>query len=422
MEARIYRDILPNGLVVISEPMPQFRSVSVGIWIRSGSRREPAELSGMCHFLEHMVFKGTERRSVEEIARGIDRIGGMLDAYTTKEMVSFNARVLDDHLPMAFDLLSDLVLRPLFVEEDIAREKQVVLEEIKMDEDNPEVLINELFVQNFWRDHPLGRPILGTPETVPQFGRDLLLGWHQRCYAPNNLVVVATGHLEHERLLGLVEAEFGGLSPVPDGFALTAPTPSPSILLRHKRELEQVHICLGVAACSVTDPRRFGAALLNTILGAGVSSRLFQDIRERQGLAYAVVSEMTPYRDTGLLCVYAATSREKVERLVQSVLGELRRLKEEPVSEEELRRAKDQAKGSLTLTLESTGAQMSNRARQEIYFGRFYNLDHTFAQIEAVTPEELQQTAQELFQPGKIAATVLGNLDGFKLTPDQLVC
>jgi predicted Zn-dependent peptidase len=422
IEPRIYRDVLSNGLVVISEPMSQFRSVSVGIWVRTGSRRESAELNGICHFLEHMVFKGTERRSVEEIARGIDRIGGMLDAYTTKEMVSYNARVLDEHLPMAFDLLSDLLLRPLIAEEDIAREKQVVLEEIKMDEDNAEVLINELFVQNFWRGHALGRPILGTPETVPQFGQELLRDWHRRCYAPNNLVVVAAGNLEHERLLALVETEFGGLAAVPDGFAPTAPTPSSGIVLRHKRELEQVHICLGVASYSVTDPRRFTAALLNTILGAGMSSRLFQNIRERQGLAYAVVSETTPYRDAGLLSVYAATAREKVERLVQSVLEELHRVKEEGVSEEELRRAKDQAKGSLTLTLESTGAQMNNRARQEIYFGRFYDLDHIFAQIEEVTTEQIQQTARELFQPEKIAATVLGNLDGLKLTPEQLVC
>jgi len=420
--SRIDRDVLSNGLVVITEPMPQFRSVSVGIWVRTGSRRESHELSGICHFIEHMVFKGTERRSVEEIARGIDRIGGMLDAYTTKELVSYNARVLDEHLPIAFELLSDLVLRPLFTEEDIAREKQVVLEEIKMDEDSPEILVSELFVQNFWRNHPLGMPVLGTPETVPQFNRELLLGWFRRCYAPNNLVVVAAGNLEHRRLLDLVETEFGQLPPVPDGFAPTAPTPYPGLILRHKRELEQVHVCLGAPSFSITDERRFAAALLNTILGAGMSSRLFQNIRERQGLAYAVVSDTTPFRDTGLLCIYAATARSKIEQLVHSVLGELRRLKLELVSEEELRRAKDQAKGSLTLSLESTGAQMNNRARQEIYFGRFYNLDHIFAEIEAVTREQLQEIARELFQPGKIAGTVLGNLDGHELTAEQLHC
>jgi predicted Zn-dependent peptidase len=419
---RIHRDVLPNGLVVITEPMPQFRSVSVGIWSRTGSRRESTDLSGICHFIEHMVFKGTERRSVGEIACGADSIGGMLDAYTTKEMVSYNARVLDDHLPNAFDLLSDLVLRPLFAEEDIAREKQVVLEEIRSDEDNPEVLLNELFVQNFWRGHPLGMPILGTAETVPRFNRGTVLDWHRRCYAPNNLVVVAAGNLEHARLLDLVAAEFGQLAPVPDGFVAAAPTASPGIVLRHKGELEQVHICLGAPSFSITDRRRFAAALLNTILGAGMSSRLFQDIRERQGLAYAVVSETMQFRDAGLLCVYAATAPNKVEQLTQSVVGEFRRLKEEPVSEEELRRAKDQAKGLLTLTLESTGAQMNNRARQEIYFGYFYNLDHVFAEIEAVTREQIQQTARELFQPGRIAATVVGKLDGYQLTPEQLFC
>jgi predicted Zn-dependent peptidase len=418
----LYREVLPNGLVLITEPMPHFRSVSVGIWVRTGSRREPADLNGISHFIEHMVFKGTERRTVEEIAREVDRFGGMLDAFTTKEMVCFNAKVLDEHLPIAFDVLSDLVLRPRFNEEDIVREKQVVLEEIKMDEDNPETLVNELFLQHFWRDHPLGKPILGTRKTVPRFNRETLVNWFRRGYAPNNIVITAAGNIEPGRMRELVTAAFGQVPAARDGFRDTPPVPHPRIVTRTKKELEQVHICLGVPAFHATHERRYVAALLNNILGTGMSSRLFQNIREKQGLAYTVFSELSPYRDVGLLSVYAGTGLESAAQLVRSVIAEFRNLKQHPVQEEELRRAKDHMKGSLVLSLESPYARMAHRARQEIYFGRFLTLEETLAAVESVTPDQVQQVAREFFQPQQLAATVLGNLDGFELTRDHLAC
>ena len=418
----IQKTALPNGLVVISEQMPHVRSVSVGMWVRTGSRREPAELNGISHFIEHMVFKGTERRTAEEIARAVDSVGGLLDAFTAKEMICFNTKVLDEHLAVALDVLSDLVLRPLFAEEDIEKEKSVVLEEIKMDQDNPDTLVHEIFTQNFWRGHGLGKPILGTRETVAGFSRAAVRDCYGRWYAPNNMVITAAGHLEHARLLELVEKEFGGLRRGEDGVADAAPATHARITTRSKRDLEQVHICLGVPSFPLAHEKRYAGAVLNTILGGGMSSRLFQNIRERQGLAYAVFSEINPYRDTGLHSIYAGTALAKAGHVVRLVVDELRKLKEEPVGEEELRRGKDHLKGSLLLSLESTMSRMSNLARQEIYFGRFFSTDEIIAQIEAVTAEQLQQIARDLFRQERIAVTVLGNLDGFKIGREKLAC
>ncbi|MDE3137107.1 MAG: insulinase family protein [Acidobacteriota bacterium] len=418
----VRRTLLPNGLVVISERMPHFRSASVGIWVKTGSRREPAETNGISHFIEHMVFKGTARRSCEEIARTMDSVGGMLDAFTTKEMVCFNAKVLDKHLALAFDVISDMVLEPLFPADEIEREKSVVLEEIKMDEDNPEALVNEAFLQSVWAGHALGRPILGTRETVGKFGQEKVFDWFRRSYVPNDIVVSAAGNVEHERLVDLAAAAFGKLASVANGYHESVPEPRAAVIVRQKMALEQAHVCMGVPAFAVNDSRRFASSLLNTILGAGMSSRLFQNIRERQGLAYAVFSEMTNYHDTGLLTVYAGTGGDKVEGLVRSVVDEFRRLKQEPVSDDELHRAKEQVKGSMTLSLESTGSRMGNRARQELYFGRFHSLEEVFASIDAVSSEQLQQIASELFTPERIALAALGQLDGFRPTRDLLAC
>lgn len=415
----IETDTLPNGLVVITEPMDHLRSVAVGVWIRSGSRREPAEVNGIAHFIEHMVFKGTGRRSAQEIAREVDRVGGMLDAFTAKEMVGFHTRVLDEHLPQAFDVLSDLVLDPQFPDEEISREKSVILEEIKMAEDNPEDLVHELFTQNFWRDHPLGKPILGTRETVGNFDRDKLRVWFSRWYAPDNMIVTAAGHVSHAQMMGL-SARFADRPAVKHGPADSPAAAAPRITLKNKRELEQVHICIGVEALPIADSRRFAASVLNNILGGGMSSRLFQNIREKQGLAYAVFSEISPYRDTGLLSVYAGTARETPSQVIASVMAEFRAMKEELVSEEELRRAKDHLKGAMLLSLESPGTRMSNLARHYMYFERFFTPEELIAELEAVTREEVRKLAGEFFKSGRIAATVVGNLDGFRLAESDL--
>jgi predicted Zn-dependent peptidase len=416
----IQRAELPNGVVIVTEKMPHVRSVSVGIWLGTGSRAESSDRNGIAHFIEHMVFKGTQKRSAEEIAQSVDSVGGMLDAFTGKEMTCFNAKVLDEHLPVAVDVLSDLVLHPRLDADDIAKEKQVVLEEIKMEEDNPEYLIHELFTQSFWRGHPLGMPILGTPETVSQFSQDSVAECFGQWYAPNHLVITAAGNLEHARLVDLVESEFGGAARSSGRLKPAPPETHASVQQRDKKELEQVHIVLGVPSYPLAHERRYAASLLNVILGGGMSSRLFQNIRERQGLAYAIESDLSPYTDSGVLSVYAGTSRESAAKLIRSVCDEFRIVRRDGVSAEELRRAKDHLKGSMMLSLESTSARMSNLARQAMYLHRFISLDEMLASIEAVSREEVHAIARDFFEPDRISLTVLGSLNGFRATRDLL--
>ena len=422
-EARdIRKHVLPNGLVVITETMSHVRSVSVGVWVRNGSRREVQEENGLAHFMEHMVFKGTERRSAEAIAREMDSVGGMLDAFTSKEQICFNAKVLDEHLPIAFDIIADLVLRPKFDSEDVKKERQVVLEEIKMDLDNPEYLLHEIFTRGFWPRHPLGRPILGTPETVRKFNKESLRERFGSWFAPDRIVLTAAGNVPHEKVLDLVEREFGGLKAAGKFEGHAAPSTEAPIHLETKRELEQVHVCMGVPSYPLAHQGRFGVAVMNNLLGGGMSSRLFQNIREKQGLAYAVFSELTPYSDAGMMTVYAGTAKETVGKVIDLVIQEFRELKDTLVTEEELLRAKNHLKGSLMLSLESTSARMSNLARQELYFRRFYSLDEILAGIETVTREEIQAIAREFFRPEQIAVTALGPLNGFTLDRARLAC
>jgi predicted Zn-dependent peptidase len=413
---------LPNGLVVVTETMPHVRSVSAGIWIRTGSRSETPELNGISHFIEHMLFKGTSRRTAEDIAREVDSVGGMVDAFTAKEMTCFNTRVLDEHLDAVFDVLADMVLDPKFPAEEIERERSVILEEIRMVEDNPEDLVHEMFSRNLWGQHPLGRPILGTSETVSSFDRDAINSAFRRCYAPNNIVVTAAGNISHQRMLDLVAPRFGDGKPSVNTYADASPAPVAELASRSKRELEQVHICIGVPACSMTDSRRYVVSVLNNLLGSGMSSRLFQNIREKQGLAYAIFSETNHYSDAGMLSIYAGTSLETAERLITSVTSELRNLKENSVTADELRRCKANLKGGTLLSLESTGSRMSDLARQFLYFGSYTSPENRIAAMEAVTSEQIQQLANEMFQPSRAAAAILGNLNGFRLAPAHLAC
>jgi predicted Zn-dependent peptidase len=420
----IRKTLLPNGLLVLTESMPHVRSVSMGAWIGSGSRDEAPEVNGVSHFVEHMVFKGTTSRSAQQIAREVDTIGGNLDAFTGKEMVCFNIKVLDENVAPALDVLSDLVLHPTFTPEELAREQGVILEEIKMDEDNPDYLVHEIFTQNFWKGDALGRPILGTEKTVSSFNQQIVFDFYNSRFTPRNMVFSAAGNLEHDAFVAQVERQFGSLAA--DGAEPVAgpkaPTATPHITLKRKKSLEQVQLCLGVPAPPVNDPGRYGVYLLNTMLGGGMSSRLFQTIREDQGLAYSIYSEMNPFRDAGSLCVYAGTSVDKTEKVLRLTLEELRRLKEEIVSEAELKRAKDQLKSNMVIGLESSGSRMSNLARQQMYFGRFFGVDEIIEEIEAVTSGDVQELAQRLFRPEAIALTLLGNLGSMKVERQDLAC
>ena len=370
----IRRQVLPHGLTVITEQMQHIRSASIGIWLETGSRDEDSESNGISHFIEHMVFKGTKHRTAEEIARQVDSIGGNMDAFTAKECICFNVKVLDEHVPIALDILADLVLHPIFDAQDITRERGVILEEIKMDEDNPDYLVHEIFTQNFWKDHPLGKPILGTKETVKRFERQTVFDTYAHRFAPGNIIVSAAGNLDHDKFVELVSKHFEHMKPAKNGFHSAQPKISSRIILRNKKALEQVQLCLGVPCHPIAHEQRHAGYVLNTLLGGGMSSRLFQNIRERQGLAYSIYSDLNPYRDTGCMAVYAGTSLASASKVVQSVVSEFRRLKQETVGDEELRRSKDQLKGSLMLSLESSTARMSNLARQEMYFDRFYDL------------------------------------------------
>ena len=418
----IRREVLANGLTVLTEEMQHIRSVSIGIWVKTGSRHEQAEHNGISHFLEHMVFKGTETRTAEDIARQVDSIGGNLDAFTAKECICSNVKVLDEHLPIALDVLSDLVLHPVFDTKDIARERGVILEEIKMDEDSPDYLVHEIFTQNFWKDHPLGKPILGTKETVRHFEQPLVLDYYRKRFTPANLIIAAAGHIHHDQFVKLAGERFASLKAAANGFHDSVPEPMARIILRNKKSLEQVQICVGVPTYPISHEKRYASYILNTLLGGGMSSRLFQNVRERRGLAYAIYSELNPYRDTGCLSIYAGTSLESAPKVVELIVNEFRDLKQNPISSEELQRTKEQLKGSLMLSLESTTARMSNLARQEMYFDRFFGLDEIIERIEAITVDELVGLANDFFRGDRIAVTVLGNLEGMKITREQLEC
>lgn len=420
--SNVRKDVLPNGLTLLTEAMPSVRSVSIGIWLRTGSRHERERENGITHFLEHMVFKGTANRSAEDIARAADSIGGHLDAFTAKECTSFSIKVLDEHLPRAFDILADLVKNPLFRPDHIAKECQVVREEIKMVEDTPDDLVHEIFTQSYWGGHALGRPILGTRRTVESFNHRRLFDYFHRHYTPNNILIAAAGHLEHARVRDLVVKELGGIpagARVADG---PRPVPHPNIRFRRKKDLEQVHVCLGAPAYPQSHDKRFACYILNTVLGGGMSSRLFQNIREKRGLAYAVFSNLNTFRDVGCLSVYAGTATKNARQVVDLILEEFRQLKSNPLGDEELQRAKDYLKGAMLLSLESTMSRMSNLARQEMYFGRYISLEEIAARVDAVAADEVLGVARDLFETDRIALTVLGPLDGVKLSRSSLAC
>jgi predicted Zn-dependent peptidase len=421
-ERNLRRTELPNGLIVLTERMEHLRSVAMGVWIKSGSRCETPEINGISHFVEHMLFKGTRSRSAQRIAREMDSIGGNLDAFTSKETICFNVKSLSDHVPIALDVLTDMVMNPIFALPDIERERGVILEEIKIDEDNPDVLVHELFTQSFWKGHPLGKPILGTTETVRRLGQKQLFDYHGDRFHGGNIVFSAAGNLDHDRFVEAVADKFSALTKGVAPQELSAPEPSARIILRNKKALEQVQVCLGVPAPPIADESRYATSILNTVLGGGMSSRLFQNIREERGLAYSVYSDMSPYRDTGNLCVYAGTSTGKALEVVELILEEFRSLKRTPIGEDELTRAKDQLKGNILLGLESSNARMANLARQEMYFHQFFTPDEIIARIDEVSAEQVQAMAQRLFRPESIAVTLLGRLDGVKLSRTALVC
>lgn len=415
----IERHHFDSGLCLLTEPMPAVRSVSLGAWLTRGSRHEGADRAGIAHFVEHMLFKGTASRSAEAIAQEIDSIGGQLDAFTAKEYAGYYVKVLDEHLPRAVDLLSDLLLNPAFADEEIRREQSVVLEEIKMVEDTPDDLVHEVFTASFWPDHPLGRPILGTAESVGAIDATALREYFAGAYTAGNLIVSAAGSVDTPAMRDLVGTAFAPLSAGGGPLRTSAPSVAARIELRDK-DLEQAHLCLGTRGYPQSHEDRYATYVLNTVLGGSMSSRLFQNIREKRGLAYAVSSSLTSYRDAGVLSVYVGCDGAAVGEVVDLIVDELRALRSTAVPGEELQRARDHLKGSCVLGLESTSSRMSHLAQCEMYFGRQVPLAETLAGIERVTAGDVQRVAADLFRNGALAATLVGPVAGPALSPARL--
>ena len=422
---------LPNGATVLTEHMPGLRSATVGIWIKRGSRHETPDFNGICHFIEHAVFKGTERRSVMDIAVESDRLGGNFDAYTTHEMTGFALKVVDTAVAQAFDLLTDMLLSPRFEARELEREQKVIIEEMKMVEDSPEEYLGELFHAAYFPDHALGRPIEGTPETVSSFDRARTVEFHRTAYQPRNFVIAAAGNVSHAELVELTGRAFAARAVTPgehlsqhlseaDANAGAPPRPAAPILLRRKRELEQAHLILATPWPSARDEDRYAASLLGSVIGGGTSSRLWQRVREERGLAYSVGAAASGFTDAGVFQIYAGTSPEQLDEVLSLALAELRRVVREPVGAEELQLAKDQAIASILLGLESTSARAGSLARQEITHGRRISPDEIIARLEAVTPEDMQQVARARFTSGTLALGALGNLNGFKVERSRL--
>jgi predicted Zn-dependent peptidase len=415
----VVREVLDNGLRLITETMPHVRSVSIGVWLTRGSRHEPPANEGIAHFVEHMLFKGTATRSAEDIAQQIDSIGGHLDAFTSQEYAGYFITVLDEHLPLAVDVLSDLVTAPAFDPAEIEREKKVVLEEIKMVEDTPDDLVYELFAGGFWPKHPLGRPILGQPGTVAALDQPTLRRYFSDAYVASNFVVTAVGNIHHAEVRALVERAFESVPAAGSAIDDVRPLTAATVLVRSK-DLEQSHVCLGTPALAYGDADRYVALAFNTMLGGSMSSRLFQNVRERRGLAYSVFSSLSAYRDSGAMTIYAGCANESVQELVQVVVQELRRMRDEPLAAGELRRAKDHLKGSLMLGLESTSSRMSHLARQAIYDDGDESLDAMLTAIELVSETDVTRLALRVLVPGSLGLTVLGGVNGLSIPPEHL--
>jgi predicted Zn-dependent peptidase len=411
------KTLLDNGIRLVTQEMPDHRSASLGIWVENGSRHESRQQNGISHFIEHLLFKGTERRSAARIAEEMDAVGGVLNAFTSKEHTCYYAKVLDENLPMAIDLLTDIFLHSIFDGDEIERERSVILQEISQAEDTPDDYVHDLFNLDFFKDHPLGRPIAGRSETVTGFKRDDFLDFFRARYQPRRVIVSAAGHIRHEELVQAMAERLGGVTETSgktpsENLEGEVPPETRSGVFQHSKSLEQVHLCLGVPGISHAHPQRYAAYVLNTMLGGGMSSRLFQEIREKRGKAYSVYSFMSSYQDVGYLGVYAGTSLESVEEVVELILKELQNLASGRADDDEISRTKGQLVGNMILGLESTDSWMSHIARNEIYFGKSISTDEIIGGIRGVSHDEVVDLARTLFRSDRMALSLLGDFEG----------
>jgi len=406
----VRKTVLDNGVRILSEALPSAHSVAIGVWVENGSRQERADENGLSHLLEHMLFKGTERRSARDIAREVDSTGGMLNAFTSREYSCYYAKVLARRLPMAVNLLGDVIRNPLFDLDEIEKERWVVLQEIHMVEDTADDLIHDLFNRTFWHNHSLGFPILGTAETVRAFDRNALIDFLQRHYTGRRLLVCAAGDLDHDDLVDQLQGVFHDLPAAGSSPVKIAPDYRRNLAICEK-DLEQVHLCLGTRALSQDHPNRFEAYLLNALLGGSMSSRLFQKVREERGLAYSIYSYLHCHSDAGALVVSAGTAPADARAVVEIILAEMRALRETPVFYEELTAARERLRGNLLLSLESTENRMTRLAKNEIYLGRQISLKEVLHGFDKVTAEDVQRLAGFLFRDDYLNLQLLGRVD-----------
>lgn len=424
MKDTIQTTRLENGLTILTEKMPDVRSACIGIWIKKGSRHEPAALNGISHFIEHAVFKGTPKRTALDIAIEIDRLGGNLDAFTMHEAVGFMAKVVDTQTASAFDLIADMLANPLFDRQELKREQRVIIEEIKMVEDTPEDILSEIFTEAFFPDNALGLPIEGTKKTVKTFNDEVARDFHARVYRPQNIIVACAGNVEHEQIGELASRAFGELGAqdqTDNAFELSPPPKAAApIFVKNKKNLEQAHLIIATPWIGATDERRYAANLLIGILGDGNSSRLWQSVRERRGLAYSVGASATSFQDCGVFSIYAGTSPDKLAEVVDLSVAELREIKSGGVTEAELSLAKEQLTASILLGLEDSSVRAGNLAQQEMTYGRQISVEETLRRLEAVTAEEIRGIAGDFFRTEHVALAALGNLNGLKINRSRL--
>ncbi|MGA0255222.1 MAG: M16 family metallopeptidase [Rhodothermales bacterium] len=404
MSFRFQKTVLPNGVRVVTEEIPSVRSVSVGAWVAVGSRDEESHEAGMCHFIEHMVFKGTTNRRMHHIAQRMENVGGYLNAFTSKEYTCFYARCLDEHLPRALDTVLDLVLNPVFPEKEIEREKDVVVEEMKMYEDTPDEYVFDLFDAALYGVHSMGRPVIGLEETVRSFSRDSLLDFLSRHYTPENLVVSVAGHARHDDVVRFVDKALGHYSTVnKTSYKRSLPAVNRPQSVSSTRPIQQAHIIMGARGMHVHDKERVALSVLNTVLGGGMSSRLNQNIREKYGYCYNIYSFVNLHSDTGDIGVYMGTDGQKVDRAFKLIEREFERLVERPVSKTELQRAKSQSKGAIMLGLENMSSRMMRIGRQELYYGRYFSLDEIMDLVEEITADRIQQVSASLLDTDRFS-------------------
>lgn len=410
MAQTVNKTLLNNGIKILSKSMPHVRSVSMGVWVNVGARDEKADQSGLSHFIEHMIFKGTQKRSAFQIAREFDAIGGQTNAFTSMEHTCYHARVLDVHLSTMIDILSDIFLNSVFDDREIELERPVILQEIGMSEDNPEDYAHQLAAANFWGDTPLGRPIIGTRENISRFNRQTLINFFNHFYQPDKIIIAIAGNLEHDQFVDMIGPAFEAIPSGNSSIKRKIPRERFQVNI-HPKELEQIHLCLGTRGLSITNDQRFAFSLLNIIIGGNMSSRLFQKIREQSGLAYSVYSYISSFVDTGNFGVYTGVHPDNIEAALELMLAELNNLTTKTVTDNELKDSKEYIKGNLLLATESVDNQMVRLAQNQFHFGKQISIKSVLDNFQKITPDDILKLASDLFAPERCSLTLLGPID-----------